>query len=122
VTCQYSNWDWVDSYSVRFVSNKTLYNNPISRQLAVQVQAQRNKPSYVVHQNDSKFCCISKFVGDLFEKLVFTRFDSQRQSPNDYWYDINPTSISQLVESLGVYDRRQFKYVHPAELARLAIC
>jgi hypothetical protein len=38
VTRRYSNWDWIGPYSATFVSNKTLYRNPISRQLAVQVR------------------------------------------------------------------------------------
>jgi hypothetical protein len=48
VTRRYSNWDWVDPYSARFVSNKTLYNDPISRQLAVQVRVNISKPTYVI--------------------------------------------------------------------------
>jgi hypothetical protein len=122
VTCWYSNWDWVDPYSTRFVSNKTLYHNPISRQLAVQVRVKSNKPSCVIHQNENEFRCISKFFGDLFEKLVFAIFDDQRRSRNDYWYDVDPTRILQLVESLGVYDRSRFRYVDCAKSARLAIC
>jgi hypothetical protein len=120
MTRRYSNWDWVDPYSARFVSDKTLYYNPISRQLAVQVRVKRNKPSHVIRQDENEFRCISKFFGDLFEKLVFAIFDNQ--SRNDYWYNIDPTQISQLVESLGVYDRSGFRYVHRAESARLAIC
>jgi hypothetical protein len=67
--------EWVDPYLARFVSNKTLYHNPISRQLAVQVRVQRNKPSYITYQNKNKFRCISKFFRDLFEKSVFAIFD-----------------------------------------------
>jgi hypothetical protein len=122
MTRRYSKWDWVDPYSARFVSDKTLYYNPISRQLAVQVRVKRNKPSHVICQDENEFRCISKFSGDLFEKLFFAIFDDQKRSRNDYWYNVDPTQISQLVESLGVYDRSGFRYVHRAELVRLAIC
>jgi hypothetical protein len=68
-----------------------------------------SKPTYVIRnlRDDTEYRCISKFFGDLFEKLVFAIFDDQRG--NDYWYDVDPTRISQLVESLGVYDRSQYR-------------
>lgn len=66
---------WADPYLARFVLNKTLYHNPISRQLAVQARVQRNKPSYGIRQNENEFRCISKFFRDLFEKLVFAILD-----------------------------------------------
>jgi hypothetical protein len=67
--------EWVDPYLARFVSNETLYHNPISRQLAVQVWVQRDKPSYVICQNKNEFRCISKFFQDLFEEYVFASFN-----------------------------------------------
>jgi hypothetical protein len=78
MTSRYSNWDWVDPCSAGFVSDKTLHYNPISGQLAIQVWVKRNKPSHVIHQDENKFRCISKFFGDLFEKLVFAIFDDQK--------------------------------------------
>lgn len=62
------------------MSNKTLYWNLISQQLAGHAQVVKNRPDYALCHGELWYQCIDKFFGDLFEKLVFAIFDDEKRS------------------------------------------